>query len=269
MTETKPAPARLPLYFKALRAFDTLEHRQLRFPASRRAFPHAHSHLVPVTIGEVGHVLRHYPILFLEDVDGVAVVALTGLQPGQNHFIDASGVWRSGCYIPSFVRGYPFATLRVSPEAEPILAFDPTAPEFAASDGEALVDAEGRPTELLTHIIAFQKEFRLLAERTVACAGALRQAGVLEPGQMQVRRPTAEGELSPAQQIEGFLVASEARLRELPAETLKELMQSGALGLAYAHLLSLGSLSHVIEASPPAPELAPARKKRTLKKQPK
>jgi hypothetical protein len=44
----------------------------------------------------------------------------------------------------------------------------------------------------------------------------------------------------------GFSTVDEARFRELPEATLKEWFTSGELGLVYAHLLSLGTLSDLL-----------------------
>jgi hypothetical protein len=252
-----------PLFFKEVLPFDTEKHRDLRLPATRPDFGFAaQANLLPITLAEVSQVLRHYPIVFIEDGTGLALVAVTGLKPGQNNFIDDQGQWRADTYIPSYVRGYPFIAIRPAENAEAILAFDPTAPEFKHQDGQALLDENGQLSDQLKGILAYQTEYRILAERTHAIGRALKEAGVLEEGQLQVQPIGADGQPAPAEQINGFLVVSEAKLRELPPDTLKKLSDLDALGLAYAHLFSLVSLPNLMGPKP-EPAAANAKSKRS------
>lgn len=243
-----------PLFFNDLIAFDTEKHRQLALPAERKHFGFAKdAHLLPLTFAEVGLALKHYPLVFVAENDSLALVALTGL-PGQgNRFIDAKGEWTPGTYIPAYVRGYPFIALQPSEKADPVLAFDPSAADFKSRNGKALLAADGQPTDQLKGIAAFQAEYRMLAERTQAMTRALKDAGVLEEGGLQLQAP-GDGE---AQTIGGFLVVSEQKLRALKGDALQKLMEADALGLAYAQLFSMGNLGNLFAASGEAPALTP------------
>jgi hypothetical protein len=186
----------------------------------------------------------------------VALVGLADLQPGSNRFVGANGEWRAGAYIPAYVRGYPFISVRATGQAEPVLALDPQAADFKAPNGQPLLLADGKPSEQLKGIMAFQGEYRMLAERTNTMVQALKDAGVLEEGGVQLQ-PNGGGE---PQRIGGFLVVSEAKLKALSADALNKLMQADALGLAYAHMFSMASLGNVfaqsaqgaLSAEPPA-----------------
>jgi hypothetical protein len=186
----------------------------------------------------------------------VALFALTDLQPGSNRFVNANGEWRAGAYIPAYVRGYPFMSVRASEQAEPVLALDPQAADFKAPGGQALLLADGTPSEQLKGIMAFQGEYRMLAERTRTMVQALKDAGVLEEGSLQLQ-PIGGGE---PQKIGGFLVVSEAKLKALPADELNKLMQADVLGLAYAQMFSMGSLGNVFASSTAAQQQQPAGK---------
>lgn len=247
-----------PLLFNDLVAFDMQAHRALRLAVQRKHFRFAAgAHLLPVTAAEAGIALRHYPLVFMPEGEQMTLVALTGVPGEGNRFIDAKGEWRHGAYIPSYVRGYPFIALRPSETAEPILAFDPAADDFKAADGQPLLDEAGEPGEQLKGILAYQTEFRVLADRALAMGRALKEAGVLEEGSLTLQTPGA-GE---AQKIGGFLVVNEQKLRALPADALKKLMEADALGLAYVQLLSMGSLPNLFNeaggALPPVPTAKP------------
>jgi hypothetical protein len=231
-----------PLFFQDIVALDTSLHRTLTLPLQRTSFAFAgQANVLPLTFAEVGQALHHYPVVFVADGNAVSLVALTDLQPGSNRFVDAKGAWRAGAYIPAYVRGYPFISIRVADKAEPLLALDPQAADFKAPDGQKLLLADGQPSELLKGIMAFQGEYRQLAERTHAMVQALQDANVLEEGSLQLQ-PTAGGE---PQKIGGFMVVSESKLKALPADALKKLMDADALGLAYAQMFSMGSLGNV------------------------
>jgi hypothetical protein len=241
-----------PLFFKDLVALDKDTHRNLSLPAQRNSFAFAaQANLLPLTFAEVSQALHHYPIVFVPEGNTVALVALTDLQPGSNRFVGANGEWRAGTYIPAYVRGYPFIAIRVTESAEPLLALDPQAADFKAPGGQPLLLADGQPSEQLKGIMAFQGEYRQLAERTHTMGQALKDAGVLEDGSLQLQA-SAGGE---PQKIGGFLVVSEAKLRALPADALKKLMDADALGLAYAQMFSMGSMGNVF-AQPPQGALA-------------
>jgi len=141
----------------------------------------------------------------------------------------------------------------------------PTA-DFNAPTGQLLLDADGKSTEQLKGIMAFQAEYRQLAERTHTMGQALQDAGVLEEGGVQLQ-PNGGGE---AQKIGGFLVVSEAKLRGLGADALQKLMAADALGLVNAQMFSMGSLGNVFAqpAQGAAPSEAPAKAatKRSSKK---
>lgn len=236
-----------PLFFHELTAFDTEQHKQLKLPAERKNFAFAApANVLPLTFAEVGQAIHHYPVVFIAEGDNIGLVALTGLGNSGNRFVDAHGEWRPGAYIPAYVRGYPFLAVRPAEGAEPVLAFDPLAADFKHPKGQLLISADGTPTEQMKGIVAFQGEYRQLAERTQMMTQALKEAGVLEEGTLQLQ-PNQGGE---AQRIGGFLVASEAKLKALPAEVLKKLLDADALGLVYAQLFSMGSLNHLFAEQP-------------------
>lgn len=227
-----------PLFFRELMAFSTDAHRQLTLPAQRSDYSFAApAHLLPLTLVEVVPAVHTYPILFVQEGERIGLAALMGLPGSGNRFIDAKGRWREGAYIPAYVRSYPFIAVRPGPKEQPLIAFDPTASDFKTKGGEALVGKDGQPTERLQSIVKFLTEYQALAERTRTAAQALKDAGVLEPGNVNLNLPDGQ-----SKHFDGFLMVNEGKLRELKPEALKKLVDADALGLAYAHLISLSNL---------------------------
>lgn len=254
-----------PLFFNDLVALDTERHGKLRLPAERKNFAFAaQANLLPLTFAEVSQALRHYPLVFVAEGDKLALVAMSGLAVDTvsgNRFVDAKGEWRPGVYIPAYVRGYPFIAVRPGEAAEPILAFDPDAADFVRTGGQALINADGQPSDQLKGIMAFHAEYRQLAERTAVMTQALKDANVLEEGSLQLQSTNTQ---DAPKSIGGFLVVSEQKLKALPANALKKLIEADALGLAYAQLFSMSSLSNLMAtaggantpSSAPTPESA-------------
>lgn len=231
-----------PLFFSDLVAFDTEKHRSLSLPAQRKDFAFAASaHLVPLMVADVSSAVHNYPVVFVQEGEEVVLVALTGLPNAGNRFVNDKGEWRPGTYIPAYVRGYPFIAVRPAKGVEPIIAFDPNAADFKAPDALPLVGADGQPSEQFKAILAFHSEYQALLQRTQAAAHALKAEGVIEAGQLTVQ--SADGK---AEQIGGFWVVNEGKLRALSADALKRLMDVDALGLAYAHLLSMSNLPNLV-----------------------
>jgi hypothetical protein len=251
-----------PILFKDLTPLDKERHAALALPPERKNFAFAaDASLLPLTFAEVGLALRSYPVALLPEGDAIVLVALVGL-PGQgNRFVDARGEWRAGTYIPAYVRGYPFIALRPADGGEPVLAFDPAADDFQAEDGQRLIGADGEPSTQLKGILAYQAEYRELAERTQAITHALQDAGVLEEGSLQIQ--TSGGE---PQRIDGFLVVSEQKLRTLSPDMLRKLMDADALGLAYAQLFSMGSLDNLFNDPATTAPVEKPKARRTMKK---
>ena len=102
-------------------------------------------HVVPVTVTEFGPACLSYPIIFAGDLKQPLVV--TGLNAGQNMFIDASGAYDVGAYIPAYVRRYPFVLAADEPNGRMIVCIDRSSSLLAEGGDVALFDEAGEPTE--------------------------------------------------------------------------------------------------------------------------
>ncbi len=62
-----------------------------------------------LTMVEISSAQRHYPIVF-SNVENPVPMAVCGLAGrGQSFRIDENGRWDPDCYVPSYLRCYPFA----------------------------------------------------------------------------------------------------------------------------------------------------------------
>ena len=237
--------AGLPLFYRALAPFSKNAHAQLQFPEMPAKYTFAaKTNVIPLLITEVAHAEPSYPIVFMSsgDKEALALVALVGLN-GENRYVSKDGQWVPGVYVPAWVRRYPFFAVRVEDKAEPMLAIDPTYEFLNAQGGQPFFDKEGNATERLTKVLEFNVAYQKDAQRTQMAIDALKQSGVLEEGTLQ-RRAAKEGE---TKNFTGFWVVNEKKLMALSDDQIIQLHRSGGLGLAYAQMLSMRNIKHLID----------------------
>lgn len=228
------------------------QHKALRFKPTDARFA-AHNQAVPLLAAEFPEACLEYPIVFTKAQDGQwLALALTGLLPQANAFVDAQGVWNAR-YVPASVRRYPFI-LAEGANDQLSLAADLKAAHFGP-EGDALFDDKGEPTGFVRSVMALLADYQSQARRTAALARQLEDAGLLKQQNLQVR----QGEDRSAV-VEGVWIVDEARLRDLPDAQVLAWFKNGELAAIHAHMLSLRNLVPLLERSQPPVAAQPARK---------
>lgn len=199
-------------------------------------------HAIPLAVDEFGVAHRDYPIVFGLG-EGAAPLALVSLREGHNVFVDAAGQWEVGRYVPAWVRRYPFLLAKVSAEAaELTLCFDESAGLVTPEAGEKLFVGED-PSETTKRILAFCEQFERAAQHTRSVVTELERLELLIDGEAAIRRT----DLAQPAVFRGFRMVDEKKLQALKPAQAHKLVESGLLGLVYAHLLSLGLLPQLFE----------------------
>ena len=198
---------------------------------------------IALSLAEFTVAARDYPVVFasLDGGRSFAPVAVLGLEPGSNLFVDAAGEWARDAYVPAFVRRYPFCLSKLYVDGEPrgerVVC---VASARIDAGGVALFDPQGRPTP------EWQAAERLLAEyeadldRTALMCAALAQLQLLEPFTLQ-----RLGDGQPELALSGMYRIAEAKLRDLKPAGHKMLAEKGFTGLIHAHLHSLQNFSRL------------------------
>jgi hypothetical protein len=200
---------------------------------------------LPLSFSEFAPAVRDYPIAFISGDAGKSFVAmaLLGVEAQQNLFVDSNDVWDPAAYLPAYVRRHPFCMTRVSvngtEQAERVACVEKNAVQ---PKGAALFDDKGEPLPLWDGLRKLLFEFETDLARTEDMTRKLHELQLLEPFSAQVA-PTGEQTIT----LTGMHRVSEEKLHALPADTLKELAQSGMLARVYLHLLSLSNFQRLLD----------------------
>lgn len=234
----------VPLLHREPVAVDSNSQRELRLRHLPGNWAMAENlHAVFVTAQDFASVAREYPIVFVNgnDVDGnpaVMPLALLGLTTGVNLFLEG-GEWRAR-QLPHLLRLYPFFLARL--EGNRFAVGVDRGWQGLGTEGERLYTEAGEPAPLLQKARADLEGFQAQVEQTRAFCKRLVELELLETKQLDLNLPDGQ-----KQTVATFLGLNEAALAALPDERIVELQRSGALGLLYAHIVSIGNLNKLAE----------------------
>ncbi|NEV61119.1 SapC family protein [Thiorhodococcus minor] len=228
--------------FRDMKPLDRDQHRCLRLAPNQPFLHAAKEMLVSVVAAEASQIAREYVIVFPGGESGLPA-ALLGAQEGVNAYVNEQGQW-VGRYIPAVVRRYPFQLLSRGPvdegkagETRFAILIDESAPHLAETAGERLFTDAGEPTATLLRVQQVLTALEQERVRTNALVSQLDQQGLLVDRVVKIQ-PSGQD----VRQVSGLRVIDPKRLNGLTADALKALHTTGALELAYAHLLSLSNL---------------------------
>ncbi|MDR2852819.1 MAG: SapC family protein [Burkholderiaceae bacterium] len=192
---------------------------------------------VPIGLGEFAAVARHYPIVFSEG-PMPAPLALTGLIQGENLFVDSQDQWLDDCYVPGYIRRYPFL-LQVAPDGETAtLAVDPSSTRVASvssgKDVQSLFDAQENPSPVTRQAFNFCCAMHNEQVRVALLCRALDEHDLLVRGDVRFTLTNGKAHL-----IHGFKVVNQAAFRALPAEVFKAWADKGWVDAIVLHLASM------------------------------
>ena len=196
---------------------------------------------VPVLVAELSALLPAYALAFARRGSGFQLVALLGLHGDENLYLNQHAIWQTG-YLPSPYRSYPFglAEMEHAGEKRAVLCFDQNSglyrehPDPDQGEERFFTDS-GELQPLVRHTLTFLEKCAVNRRATQRAVGDLVKAGLLEPWQWQLSNPDPERPL----QTDLHRI-NQTGLGALDGPTLAHLRDSGALGLAYAQLFSLG-----------------------------
>ncbi|KGI78035.1 SapC family protein [Oleiagrimonas soli] len=216
-------------------------HRNLRVRPSVGEFSFARQiNSVPLVGSEFAAAARDFPIVFAgASTASMMPAALLGLTQDENLFVEADGRWADEVYVPAFLRRYPFVVAEHATGEDLTVCVDEAAIDDA-DDALPLFQADGSESPMLRHAIEFLGEYQKDVQRTRAFMEQFAHHKLLVEKVIRLERPGNE----PAT-LSGFSILDETRLNALGAKSLQTLAKSGALGLAYVHLMSLTNVQRL------------------------
>ncbi|MFC3068245.1 SapC family protein [Phenylobacterium soli] len=240
---TTTAPANSPvtgnvLFYKQPEPLAPELHGKLGVKQSDRPFKFAREgHAVPLTVGEFPLAAVSGPIIFVGEEK--TPIAVMGLNSGQNMFVDESGVFEPGVYIPAYIRRYPFVFAQDDSAQQMVLCIDRQA-DFIVEGGDmAFFEKDGEPSDYTKRCMEFCQNFEQERQRTLSFVELLKELDLFEVKVANFTPVNPDGSQGAPQKIAEYFGVSEEKLNKLPAEKLVELRDNGALGQIYAHLVSL------------------------------
>jgi hypothetical protein len=208
---------------------------------------------VPLVLREMPAAAREFPIIFAREGDGIKLLAILGLKKGENLFVQADGRW-GGSYVPAGLRQYPFVIGRVKDSDRALLSIDQGYAGFnQKGEGEALFDgkggtlfgASGAASKLVTKARDFAEDFAKSSVLTERFCKTLKDLDVLSPMRITLAGPDGE-----KREIDGLQTVDRDKLKALPGDKVKELLESNSMELIFLHLQSLGNLRSLASRIP-------------------
>ena len=223
----------LPAMYETVAILSAGLHGDLRFtPATK--FPGAAGlNAIIVAAAEFPEAALHYPVVFSEQNGKHAAHVITGHSTGHNGFVDKSGKWRAGAYVPAYVRRYPFILVEDTEQDRLTLAADLKSRLFGDKKGQLLFE-DGKPSEAAENAFKFCTSFHSQLLETDKLIAQIAETGILVERNADVTLPDET-----KRRITGFKVVDEQKLGELDDETFVSLRKNGALPLIYCHLISM------------------------------
>lgn len=213
---------------------------------------------MPVSYTEFPIACRDYPLVFISADQGKSFLPMLvlGLAAQQNLFVTTDNTWDAQSYLPAYVRRYPFCMTRVTVDGNESPERVACVEKRAINDkGEKLFDDKGDALPEWEQRQKLLFEYEADLARTEEMCKLLAQHALFEAFTMQAQ-PT-DGE---PLQLTGMFRVSEAKLAELDAAALKDMVQKGVLGRVYTHLLSLDNFQRLLGRRADTAKVATAEK---------
>ena len=217
-----------PLYSSPVPVSASRHHSLCLLPAFSFGFTDDVTSL-PLTGAEFPSASRTYPIVFTPQ-SPFSPVCILGIRDSGNLFVDEAGQWRSGAYLPAYVRRFPFLLMATRRAADG--AGSESSGRLSSDQGDRLFEHR-QPTPFLNQTLTFCADFNRQWDESLDMVRAFHDAGILVEEDSEV-------ELSESQSLKlgGFLIVDETRLNDLGNDVFAQWRARGWLPALDAHLAS-------------------------------
>ena len=190
---------------------------------------------IPITVTEIPAAMKDYPIIFMSKENPV-LLAVVGLIDDVNLFVDEKGDWDKHCYIPGYVRRYPFGLANETGSDRMAIVID-AAYEGLKPNGELPLFENDAPTEMTQSAIDFCQAFENDRQRTDSFCERLSGLDVIEA---QTAYFTPQGAAEKKTFAE-YCSVDETKFNAILDEELLKLRSESLLPLIHGLMMSMGN----------------------------
>lgn len=193
-----------------------------------------------ITVNEFYKVCKSQPIVFTKDEENNEFIAVSilGFKKNSNLFVNKRGEWKTGEYIPAYIRRYPFIFVKENNTFA--LSYDEDCKEISNKKGKNLFDDDGTLSDYTESVLKFMKEYQTSFVNTSVLIKNLEELDILEEANVNVE---IDGEKL---LLTGFKKVNEEKLNSLDEKIVSELVKNGSYKLIIAHLISLDNFEKIL-----------------------
>ena len=199
-------------------------------------------HIASIMAHEFSRIAPIYPIVFIEDQenDQFKPVAMLGLEPGENLFVNDENKWEAS-YIPAIIRRYPFALAKIDEKGDKYtVCIDEDSQFVNNEEGEALFNEDGTPTEVIDNVKKYLTQLHQMDNFTIEFSKFLKEHNLFNQLNMKVRIGNE------IKNISGAYVINEERLNKLSNDVFLSMRESKYIPVIYSHLSSLSQIERLL-----------------------
>ncbi len=196
---------------------------------------------------EFRDIQSNYPIFFAKDGESGQFypLGLFGFQRDENLFL--SGKSWDASYLPLMVERNPFligfqkSADDESAEKTPVVSINMDSPRLSETEGEALFNGNGEPSEYLQRAMQNLQTMHSGHEQNKVFIAALLENDLLEAFNLDITLKDGSNN-----RLEGFYTINEEKLASLQPEILGQLHQQGFLQAIYMVVASFSRVTDLI-----------------------
>jgi hypothetical protein len=207
----------------------------------------AGAQVAPLTVTEFGLAGLSFPIIFAGDRR--QPLGVMGVSGDTNMFIQPNGFFEVGVYVPAYIRRYPFVLANDESRGTMVVCIDRAAAMLGDLPDLPFFDPGGKPTEYTQNCIKFCNDYEVEIRRTEQFLALMTELDLFETRKTTFTPTNPDGSAGQPQDIAEYFAISEVKLRALPDDKIRHLMDTGALNQIFAHLQSLAGWDRLISVA--------------------
>jgi hypothetical protein len=204
----------------------------------------AKSQAVPLTVSEFMMASLSFPIIFAGEK--YQPLGIMGILTDTNMFIQENGFFDAGVYVPAYIRRYPFVLAANETREQMVVCIDRDAVMLGDLPDLPFFDPAGDATEYTKGCIQFCNDYEIEVRRTESFVELLKALDLFETRKTTYQPTSPEGVQGPEQTLAEYFAVSEDKLKALPDDKIRELLDNGALRQIFAHLNSLAQFDNLV-----------------------